>query len=110
MMAGITAACGAIEAMMRSLAAEFGPLSIRVNTLRADGMQETRTIQETTALMAQSMSPQSDGRVPENPNDLPDHQQITLQDTAKTAVFLASDLSAGINNQVINVTGGRLLA
>lgn len=109
MMAGITAACGATEAMMRSLAAEFGPLSIRVNTLRADGMPETRTIQETTALMAQSMSRQSDGRVPENPNDLPAHQQITLKDTAKTAVFLVSDLSAGINNQVINVTGGRLL-
>src|SRR5262245_31865112 len=34
-MAGITAACGALEAMTRSLAAEFGPAGVRVNCVRS---------------------------------------------------------------------------
>lgn len=51
-MAGITTACGAIEAMTRSLAGEFGPAGVRVNCVRATAMPETRTIAETTAGIA----------------------------------------------------------
>jgi NAD(P)-dependent dehydrogenase (short-subunit alcohol dehydrogenase family) len=48
-MAGISAACGAIEAMTRALAGEFGPRGVRVNCVRASAMPETRTIRETFA-------------------------------------------------------------
>jgi 3-oxoacyl-[acyl-carrier protein] reductase len=48
-MAGISAACGAIEAMTRSLAGEFGPAGVRVNCVRGSAMSETRTIRETSA-------------------------------------------------------------
>ena len=53
-MAGITATCGAVEALTRTLAAEFGPSGIRVNCVRASGMPETRTIRETLANMART--------------------------------------------------------
>jgi 3-oxoacyl-[acyl-carrier protein] reductase len=49
-MAGISATCGAIEAMTRSLAGEFGRAGVRVNCVRGSAMPETRTIQETMAL------------------------------------------------------------
>jgi NAD(P)-dependent dehydrogenase (short-subunit alcohol dehydrogenase family) len=51
-MSGISAACGAVEALSRTLATEFGPAGVRVNCVRAGGMPETRTIAETTANMA----------------------------------------------------------
>src|SRR4029450_8693468 len=51
-MAGITAACGAVEAMTRSLAAEFGPDGVRLDCVRAGGMPETRTIRQALSLMA----------------------------------------------------------
>lgn len=34
------AACGAVEALSRTLATEFGPAGIRVNCVRAGGMLE----------------------------------------------------------------------
>lgn len=52
-MAGISANCGAIEAMTRSLAGAFGPAGVRVNCVRGDAMPDTRTIQETQAGQAQ---------------------------------------------------------
>lgn len=48
-MAALTATCGAIEAMTRSLAAELGPAGVRVNCVRGDAMPETSTIQATLA-------------------------------------------------------------
>jgi 3-oxoacyl-[acyl-carrier protein] reductase len=39
---------GAVEAMTRSLAAEFGPDGVRLNCVRAGGMPEARTIRESS--------------------------------------------------------------
>ncbi len=49
--AGISAACAAVEGMTRSLSAEFGSRGIRVNCVRASAMPETRTIRETGAAL-----------------------------------------------------------
>ena len=48
-MAGICAACGAVEAMTRALAGDFGPAGVRVCCVRGSAMPETRTIQHTMA-------------------------------------------------------------
>lgn len=98
-MAGITAACGAVEALTRSLAGEFGHAGVRVNCVRGSAMPETRTIQETGAgQMALGNSPAM--------TPPPLGRPITVTETAKTAAFLASDLSSGMTGQVVTVCGG----
>jgi len=99
-MAGITAACGAIEAMTRSLAGEFGQAGIRVNCVRGSAMPETRTIEETMAGNAEIMGQPPQMGLP------PLGRPITVQDTVSTAAFLASDLSSATTGQVLTVCAG----
>jgi len=98
-MAGISAANGAVEALTRSLAGEFGRAGVRVNCVRGSGMPETRTIQETVSgLGAYGITPSMS--VP------PLGRPISLVDTAGAAAFLASDLASGMTGQVVTVCGG----
>lgn len=93
-MAGISAACGAIESMTRSLAAEFGSTGIRINCVRASAMPETRTIREARA-----------GHVGLGTNPAPTPntlgRPLAVSDTADAVVFLASSLAAGFSGQVL---------
>lgn len=107
-MAGITAACGAIEAMTRSLAGEFGPAGVRVNCVRAGGMPETRTIQETSARMLVALG-QGDDEAPPGFEGLALHRPVTLEETAAVVAFLASDTAGGMTAQVVNVCAGQLV-
>lgn len=98
-MAGISATCGAIEALTRSLAGEFGPAGVRVNCVRGNAMLETRTIRETTAGLA---------RLGYAPSMVlpPLGRPITIGETAATAAFLASDRASGMTGQVVTVSAG----
>ncbi|MBW4582561.1 MAG: SDR family oxidoreductase [Tildeniella nuda ZEHNDER 1965/U140] len=99
-MAGISATCGAIEAMTRSLAGEFGRAGVRVNCVRGSAMPETRTIQETMAGQIQIF-----GEMP--PMSLPPlGRPISVAETAATAAFLASDAASGMTGQVVTVCAG----
>lgn len=106
-MAGISAACGAIEAMTRSLAGEFGAAGVRVNCLRASAMPETRTIQETGAglrrIKGETQPVESSPKLP------PLGRFIKVDDTAATATFLISDLSSGMTGQVVTVCAGAVV-
>lgn len=100
-MAGISATCGGIEALTRSLAGEFGPAGVRVNCVRGNAMPETRTIQETSAGIMEI----TNGGAP--PMTLPPlGRPITVAETAGAVAFLASDLASGITGQVITVSAG----
>ena len=102
-MAGISATCGAIEALTRSLAGEFGPAGVRVNCVRGSAMPETRTIQETAAGQARVMGiSMSDMQLPLPPLG----RMITVAETASTAAFLASDAASGMTGQVVTVCAG----
>lgn len=108
-MSGITAACGAVEALTRTLAAEYGRLGIRVNCVRAGGMPETRTIRETAASMAQTMggtSAEAGKSTVANVLGRP----LRVEETAQTIAFVVSDQASGIAGQVINVCAGALVS
>lgn len=99
-MAGISAACGAVEALTRALAGEFGPAGVRVNCVRGSGMPETRTIQETGAGQVALTGKPPQMVLP------PLGRPITVAETASTAAFLASDLASGMTGQVVTVCAG----
>jgi 3-oxoacyl-[acyl-carrier protein] reductase len=108
-MSGITAACGAIEGLTHTLAAEFGPGGVRVNCVRAGGMPETRTILETTAAMAKTLgSSVEDASRPTVGNVL--GRPLRVEETAAAVAYLASDDASGIAGQVVNVCAGAIAA
>lgn len=106
-MAGSSAACGAIEAMTRSLAAEFGPLGVRVNCVRAGGMVETRTIRDTTRRFHLARGHDPEDAEPPSFEDHALRRPTTLEETAAVVAYLASDLASAIAGQVITVDGGQ---
>lgn len=98
-MENIVAASAAIEGLTRSLAGEFGPVGVRVNCVRGNAMPETRTIQETGAGYAE-LGYNIPMVMP------PLGRPISVDETAKTAAFLASDLASGMTGQVVTVSAG----
>jgi 3-oxoacyl-[acyl-carrier protein] reductase len=92
--AGLSAACAAVEGMTRSLAGELGASGIRVNCVRASAMAETRTIRETSTRLAALGAPP---RIPARPLGRP----LTVAETAATAAYLASDRASGMTGQVV---------
>lgn len=99
-MAGISAANGALEALARALAGEFGPGGVRVNVVRGSGMPETRTIQETVAGQMELSGEPPKMALP------PIGRPITVAETVNTAAFLLSDDASGMTGQVVTVCGG----
>jgi 3-oxoacyl-[acyl-carrier protein] reductase len=106
-MAGLTAACGAVEAMTRSLAGEFGPAGVRVNCVRAGGMPETRTIEETTSRMRAALGLPEHAQPPGFDNAM--GRPVTVTETARTVALLGSTATSGMTGQVVNVCGGQLI-
>lgn len=99
-MAGISAASAAIEGLTRALAGEYGPRGIRVNCVRGSGMPETRTIQETVASTIAAFGTPPSMSLP------PLGRPITVEETASTAAFLASNRASGMTGQVVTVCAG----
>jgi enoyl-[acyl-carrier protein] reductase I len=86
----------ALEASVRYLAADLGPMGVRVNaisagpvkTLAASGIKGFKSILGFTSERA------------------PLRRNITLEDVAGVATFLCSDLSAGVTGEVVHVDAG----
>jgi 3-oxoacyl-[acyl-carrier protein] reductase len=99
-MAGISAACSAIEGMTRALAGDFGASNVRVNCVRGSAMPETRTIQETVGGQITLTGQPPQMSLP------PLGRPITVQETVNTAAFLLSDAASGMTGQVVTVCAG----
>ena len=86
----------ALEASVRYLAADLGPAGVRVNaisagpikTLAAAGIKGFKSILGFTSEKA------------------PLRRNVTLEDVAGTAIFLCSDLGAGVTGEVVHVDSG----
>jgi NAD(P)-dependent dehydrogenase (short-subunit alcohol dehydrogenase family) len=107
-MAGVTAACTAIEGLTRVMAAEFGQASIKVICINPTSLSETRTIKETNAASAKSMNipPEALGQMLASQYLL--KKSPTLKDVGETAAFLVSDAGAVFNSHIMDVDFGSM--
>ena len=109
MVGGMAPAWAAMEALNRSLSAEFGPHGIRSVCIRSTGLPETRTIDVVYGLHAKAI-----GITAEQFRSMVEglthrKRSSTLDEVANTAVFLASDQGSGITGTVANLTGGMIV-
>ena len=105
----IGSAFGAMEALLRCLAADLGRASVRVVGIRSGAMLGTRTIEQSVENVAQqfqvsqaqvvSMFEQRTllGRLP------------TVSDTARVAAFLASDGARTLTGAIVNSSSGSVI-
>lgn len=94
---------GAVAAYTRSLAAELGPMGIRVNAV-APGLVDSAGLREYSAELAEMV----EGRNPLRENG-GRSRLVEAEDVADTAVFLASRQARSITGEIIVVDRGYLL-
>jgi NAD(P)-dependent dehydrogenase (short-subunit alcohol dehydrogenase family) len=97
----------AVEAFMRYLAAEVGPLGVRVCGVWTAGVEETLT-NEKMATVSDSV-PDAQTVIEMISSMAAMRRTPRLADVAETAAFLASDRAAGITGSMTNVTAGLVL-
>jgi 3-oxoacyl-[acyl-carrier protein] reductase len=105
----IGAAFGAIETFMENLAVEVGPAGVRAVGLRTTANIDSRSIRQTIDFIAGSSDVSAEqiiGRIA-NFNFL--KVPASVLDTAKAAVFLASDGARMVTGTVLNATAGAAL-
>lgn len=94
-----TAAKGGVAALTRALAVEYAPQGIRANAL-APGITLTDRVVRRSA----------EGAVPQGLRERHLLGPRPPIDVARTALFLASDESAGITGQIVSVDSGATIA
>jgi len=103
---GIGTAFGAIENFTRSLAQEVSPQGVRVVCVRTAAMPETRTIRETAELLSAAMHVSEEQVLGRLANMTLLKVSPSIADTARAAVFAASDDARMMTGTVLNVSAG----
>jgi NAD(P)-dependent dehydrogenase (short-subunit alcohol dehydrogenase family) len=105
----IGTAFGGIESLTENLAVELSPAGVRVVCLRTTANMDSRTIQQTMEMLASktNMTRQQMMATMANLNFL--KVPASTSDTAKAAVFLASDRARLMTGTVVNSTAGAAL-
>jgi NAD(P)-dependent dehydrogenase (short-subunit alcohol dehydrogenase family) len=103
---GMAPSWAAIEALTRSLAAEYGPQGVRALCLRSDAIPETATIAEVYRLHADAL-----GITREQFQAFSSEMNLlkrlpTLAEVANVAAFLASDHASAMTATVANLSCG----
>jgi NAD(P)-dependent dehydrogenase (short-subunit alcohol dehydrogenase family) len=105
----IGAAFGAMENLAANLAFEVSPFGIRVVCLRTTANIDSRSIQDTTDMVASRLNITKDEAIARiaqlNFLKVP----ATVQDTANAAVLIASDRARMLTGTVVNATAGAAL-
>ncbi|HET8913992.1 MAG TPA: SDR family oxidoreductase [Ktedonobacteraceae bacterium] len=105
----IAAAFGAMESLLRCLAVELGPAGVRVVGIRSGAMPDTRTIQQSieNTIRALSLSKEQVVSMFEQRSLL--KLLPTVDDTARLAAFLASDVARTITGAIVNSSAGSVI-
>jgi NAD(P)-dependent dehydrogenase (short-subunit alcohol dehydrogenase family) len=106
--AAIGAAFGAMESLLRCLAAEFSPAGVRVVGLRPGAMPETRTIQQSVENNAKTLGVRPEQVISQWEQRTPLGRLTAVADTARLAAFLASDGAQTITGSIVNASGGMI--
>jgi NAD(P)-dependent dehydrogenase (short-subunit alcohol dehydrogenase family) len=105
----IGTAFGAMESLLRCLAADLGPASVRVVGIRSGGMVDTRTIQQAFANVAHAQGISQAQVVARSEQATLLRRLPRVADTARLAAFLASDGAATITGAIVNASSGRVI-
>jgi NAD(P)-dependent dehydrogenase (short-subunit alcohol dehydrogenase family) len=102
----IGAAFGAIESLTENLAVEVSPAGVRVVCLRTTANVDSRAIQRTMEALAGKMNVTKDEMITRLASLNFLKVPASTTDTAKAAVFLASDRARMMTGTVLNATAG----
>lgn len=101
--ANYAAAKGAIAALTRQMAMEYGPQGIAVNCICPGVVMTERT----RGLWAQRRTPEERERVK---NEIPLHRHCEVEDVAASVAFFASDDAGFVTGVTLDVNGGQGMA
>jgi 3-oxoacyl-[acyl-carrier protein] reductase len=102
----IGTAFGAMESLLRCLAADLGPAGVRVVGIRSGAMVETRTIQQSVENVAHRLSVSKAQVVSRLEQATLLKRLPTVADTARLAAFLASDGARTLTGAIVNASSG----
>ena len=105
----IGSAFGAIESLTENMAVELGPAGVRVVCLRTTVNIDSRSIQQTMDILAGKMKVTKDQMIARMASLNFLKVPANTSDTAKAAVFLASDSARMMTGTVLNSTAGAAL-
>ena len=105
----IGAAFAAMENLTQNLAFEVSPCGVRVLCLRTTANVDSRSIQDTMALIASQLNITKDQAMEQIAQYNFLKVAATVQDTANAAVLIASDRARMMTGTVINATAGAAL-
>jgi NAD(P)-dependent dehydrogenase (short-subunit alcohol dehydrogenase family) len=105
----IGTAFGGIESLTQNLAVELSPAGVRVVCLRTTANVDSRTIQQTMDIFASKMNLTKEQMIATMANHNFLKVPANTSDTAKAAVFLASDRARMMTGTVVNSTAGAAL-
>lgn len=108
LLGGMAPAWAAMEAICRAFSSELAGYGIRSACLRSTGLPETRTIEIIFGIHAKALGIEREGfqRLMESMSHT--RRSSTLKELTNAAVFLASDLAAGMTGTVANLTAGKV--
>ena len=105
----IGTAFGGIESLTENIAVELSPAGVRVVCLRTTANMDSRTIQQTMEMLASKMNVTKEQMMATMANLNFLKVPASTSDTAKAAVFLASDRARLMTGTVVNSTAGAAL-
>jgi NAD(P)-dependent dehydrogenase (short-subunit alcohol dehydrogenase family) len=105
----IGAAFGAMEALMRCLAADLSPSGVRVLGIRTGAMVDTRTIQQGIENVVNTMGVSKAQVIAQFEQATLLKRLSTAADAARVAAFLASDGARTITGAMVNASSGRIV-